>query len=209
MISNQFVNLVMATSLMIAGAAQAAPSARKASFCQNLTQGLSDFAVSRGSTAASAKRWSALQTRGIVAQLKSGPVDEYLNVSSLSSESASNRPEDRMWLSLPELMVRSMGGSASRVLLISDVNDLKMMTHVMPEMQILIVIADAGVLTPERVRMVSEAAVNSKVRLHVLWTASAGKGRLGSLNLKDLRALAEDAGGSFVDLGATQSCPGA
>lgn len=172
-------------------------------FCQRLTNAMTIMGSQLGSDRRSAVRIGGKASAAIIAQLRSGTMLPYLDVQTFK---ASTVPEtDRKWFSVSEVLVSSLGGNPKNVLLVSDLNDLKLTPQVMPGSQIIVLAKSLGDLSAERAKSLAIQAQALGLEINIIWVNP-------SREAKDVRAaqglafMATLTGGAFLDLGLEGTC---
>lgn len=172
-------------------------------FCERLTNAMTSLGSQVGSDRRAAMRIGGKASAAVISQLKSGSMMPYLDAQTFKSSST---PEaDRKWFSLSEVLVSSLGGMPKNVLLISDLNDLKLTPQIMPGSQLLVLAKNLGEMSPERAKNLAITAQALGVEINVIWV---NKNRDGQ-NIRAAQGLAFMAsltGGAFLDLSLEGTC---
>lgn len=172
-------------------------------FCERLTNAMTTLGSQLGSDRRDAVRIGGKASAAIISQLRGGSMMPYLDVQTFK---ASTTPEsDRKWFSLSEVLVSSLGGMPKNVLLISDLNDLKLTPQVMPGSQLLVLAKSIGDMSAERAKALASTAQALGVEINIIWV---NKNR-DAQNIRAAQGLAFMAaltGGAFLDLSLEGTC---
>lgn len=174
-------------------------------FCQRVTNTMTTLGTQQGMDRRESMRLGGKASSTILDQLKSGKMDPYMDAASLKTSPSAEG--DRMWFSIPEVLISSMGIAPKSLIFIDSVSDLRFTSHTQPGSQILLLASGLGDLTPERAKLVAKTAQSLGIQMSIIWV---GKGREG----KDVRSaqglafITSLTGGAFLDLSAHSACSG-
>lgn len=205
------ITSIMALSVMIAAGTSESAEARlrtikSSEFCRSMQSTLNAYATHNHVNAADSRAFAKSASQKIMKQLKVGELEEYYDVTSqLNSEFSAVKPENRSWLNIPDILTHSMGVEPRHVLLVNSVDELKMVAHVAPQSQLLVLAASMGQLNMERAQAVIEAAQFSKIQINIMWLAPRA---LPKASMEILKSLVSATDGAFIDLSSTRACPG-
>jgi hypothetical protein len=172
-------------------------------FCERLTNAMTSLGSQVGSDRRAAMRIGGKASAAVISQLKSGTMMPYLDAQTFK---ASPAPEaDRKWFSLSEVLVSSLGGMPKNVLLISDLNDLKLTPQVMPGSQLLVLAKNLGDMSPDRAKTLAMTAQALGVEINIIWV-NKNRDAQNSRAAQGLAFMATLTGGAFLDLSLEGTC---
>ena len=188
---------------------------KPADFCQRVTNIMMTLGTQQGLDVRGSTRMAGKATTNIMSQLKTGKMSPFMDAQSAemsaapAADAAAGRSDanNKMWFSIPEVLVSAMGRAPKRVVFIDDVNDLRYISQTMPQSQVLLLADGAGELNSERARLVAQTSQALGLEVDIIWV---GKSR----DPRDVRAaqglalIASMTNGAFMDLAADGSCGG-
>ena len=178
---------------------------KSSEFCSSLQSTLKAYASQNHQNSTDSRVFANLASQKIMKQLKAAELEEYYDVTSISnSEFSAVKPENRSWLNVPDILAQSMGVEPRHVIVVNSVDELKMVAHVAPQSQLLVLAASMGQLNLERAQAVIEAGQFSKIQINVIWLGQAG---LPKASMEILKSFAIATSGAFMDLSSTRACP--
>jgi len=172
-------------------------------FCQRVTNAMTSLGTQSGLERRDAVRLGGKASAAIIAQLKSGTMMPYLDTETFKPSAIA--VSDRKWFSLSEVLVSSLGILPGRVLMVENLNDLRLTSQVMPGSQLLVLASSLGDFTAERAKLVAQTAQALGVQINIIWVNS----NRDSQNVRAAQGLAfmtSLTGGSFLDLSAEGAC---
>lgn len=179
-------------------------------FCNSIQAILSGYAKQNGSSPRDSLKFGSVASQKILQQVKATNLDEYYDVTVTTLQNpqvGSVSPENRRWLNTPDILTQSLGITPKRVLLVNSLDELKMVAHVAPESQLLVLASSLGPLNPDRARDVADAAQFGKIQINIIWVGKESAA-INRAAVDALMFLASSTGGSFVDLSSASACSG-
>ena len=174
-------------------------------FCQRVTNTMTTLGSQQGLDTRESMRLGSKVSNAMFAQMKAGKLDQYMDAKSLQT---AEQPEgEKMWFSIPEVLISAMGIAPKNVLFIDNMSDLKFTSHVMPGSQILALASNAGELNPERAKIVAKTAQALGVQVSVIWVGKATDAR-SVRAAQGLAMIASLTDGAFLDLSSQSACSG-
>lgn len=158
---------------------------------------ITGVAQGQGAQQREAQRLAAQAVQRIGSQLKSSQLDPYLDARTLKS-AESPETSDGLWLDVGEMIVAALGHAPDRVLMIDQVNDLRLTSHVMPGSQILLLARDVRDFGAKKAQLVAETAKSLGLKIHVIWL-SPERDRATVTSAQNLAAIVGATGGSFLE----------
>jgi hypothetical protein len=174
-------------------------------FCQRVTNAMTTFGTQQGLERRDAMRLGDKASSAIFQQLKSGKMDQFMDAVTFQMSPVASG--DRMWLSVPEVLVGGLGIAPQRVLLVENINDLRMTSQIMPGSQVLVVASSAGDLTPERAKLVAKTAQALGLQIDIIWVGQ-GREQKDARTAQGLAFMTAITGGAFLDLSGQNACGG-
>lgn len=174
-------------------------------FCQRVTNTMTTFGTQQGLDRRDAMRLGDKASTVIFQQLKSGKMDPFMDAATFQTSSVAGA--ERLWLSLPEVLVGGLGIAPQRVLLVENINDLRMTSQIMPGSQVLVVASSTGDLTPERAKLVAKTAQALGLQISIIWVGQ-GREQKDARMAQGLAFMTSITGGAFLDLSGQNACGG-
>jgi hypothetical protein len=205
-------NSIIALTAMVASLSHEAAQAEEAviipviqakDFCQRFSNTMSTLSTQQGLDRRESARLGERASSKIIAQMKSGVMDAFLDASNLEAGPAATG--DHLWFNIPDILLSSMGIAPQRLIFIENINELKFTPNIMPGMQILVLVKDMGDLTPARAKLVTKSAQALGVQLNFIWVGGS-RGKAVAGQVRDLALMASSTGGAFLDFGTLSAC---
>jgi hypothetical protein len=138
-------------------------------------------------------------------QLKTGKIYPYLDASTFELNAGEVTDPSRRWLSVPDLLVGSMGKTPRNVILIDQVNELKGVSQTAPQSKILVIADGAGEIDRNRAELVAKAAKSLGIEINVIW-AGSGNTAANAKVKKYFSSMSTMTDGAFLDISSSHGC---
>lgn len=172
-------------------------------FCQRLTNTMTTLGSQLANDRRTAVRIGGKASAAVISQLKSGNMMPYLDTENFQLSATPER--ERRWFSLAEVLVSSLGGVPKNVILISDMNDLKLTPLVMPGSQFLVLAKSLDDMTAEKAKSLAMMAQALGLEINIIWINPSREAK-ETRAAQGLAFMAALTGGAFLDLSFEGTC---
>ena len=174
-------------------------------FCQRVTNMMTTFGSQQGLDRRDAMRAGDKASTAIFEQLKVGKVNPFMDAATFKMTPAAGG--ERIWLSVPEVLVGGLGVAPQRVLFVDNSSDLRMTSQIMPGSQVLVVASNVGDLTPDRAKLVAKTAEALGLQINIIWVGQSREQKDARM-AQGLAFMTSITGGAFLDLSGQNACGG-
>lgn len=176
------------------------------SFCSNVKKHLASLSESQGEDHDAAQRYGEKATQLLIDHLRRGQIDPYINISALS-QAHGGMPE-ASWIPTPDLLIMSFGMRPQNAIWVEHLDELRMVSHIMPRSDVLIMASQHTDFSAEKSLLVSKTAKALGVRINIILSGDRRHvSESGRKVIKDrLATLSTTTGGVLLDLANTDSC---
>lgn len=175
-------------------------------FCDAVAREFANYASSQGVDSRAVLRFASTASQTVLSQIGNGNLDPYFDATFLT-RSKTIEQSKHVWINASDVVTNAMGVRPKNVLVVTETNDLKMVSQVAPGAQILLIASSLGVLNAERAHLVADAARFGKIQINIIWVgrenARKDQNVTGALSF-----LAGATDGAFVDLSNRNACSG-